>query len=188
MNEVFSYIISDFTRVYGERESKWLWTILMKVIFSPFSSLSFLFWFRIAQANSYLSWFGRKACRLIGFIKNVDIPTETEIGYGLYLGHFMCIVINPKTKIGNNCNISQFLNIGSNHDTPAEIGDNVYIGPHVCIVENVKIGNNATIGAGAIVTHDIPENATAVGCPALPINFNSPGRYIRNKYCKTLNK
>ena len=50
-------------------------------------------------------------------------------------------MIHPNTVIGNNCNISQFLSIGSNNGTPAVIGDNVYIGPHVSIVENVKIGD-----------------------------------------------
>lgn len=70
-----------------------------------------------------------------------------------------------KTKIGKNCNISQFLTIGSNKGTPATIGDNVYIGPGVCIVEDVKIGNNVKIGAGTVVVHDVPDNATTVGNP-----------------------
>ena len=58
----------------------------------------------------------------------LDIPRTTKIGYGLYIGHGLGAVINPLTIIGNNCNISQFLSIGSNHGTPAIIGDNVYIG------------------------------------------------------------
>lgn len=74
-----------------------------------------------------------------------------QLGYGFYIEHGVAIVINPQTKIGNNCNISQGLTIGSNHGAPAPIGDNVYIGPGVCIVENVTIGNNATIGVGAVV-------------------------------------
>ena len=75
-------------------------------------------------------------------------------------------MINGKTIIGDNCNISQFLTIGSNKETPAKIGNNVYIGPNVCLVENVMIGDNAKIGAGAVVVKDVPANATAVGNPA----------------------
>ena len=112
----------------------------------------------------------------------IDIPTSLKIGYGLSIGHKMCIVINNGTIIGNNVNISQFVNIGTNHKTPAIIGDDVYIGPHVCIVEDVKIGSNATIGAGAVVTRDIPENATAAGVPAKVLNFDNPGRYIQNPW------
>ena len=52
----------------------------------------------------------------------------------------------------------------------------------MCIVENVKIGNNVTIGAGSVVTKDIPDNATAVGNYAKVINYNNPGRYIKNRW------
>lgn len=84
--------------------------------------------------------------------------------------------------IGNNYNISQFLSIGSNHGTPAVIGDNVYIGSHVSIVENVKIGDNATIGAGAVVTKDIPANMTVAGVPAKIISAKNVAIYIVNKW------
>ena len=113
---------------------------------------------------------------------NVLIPTSAKIGYGFYIGHGICITVNKGTIIGNNVNLTQFLNIGTNHNTPAIIGDNVYIGPQVCIVEDVKIGNNSSIGAGAIVTKDIPENATAVGVPAKVLNFNDPGRFVKRRW------
>ena len=103
-----------------------------------------------------------------------------KVGYGLYIAHEGPIVINPTTVIGNNCNLSQFTTIGSNDGAAAVIGDNVYIGPGVSIVENVKIGNNVTIGAGSVVTKDIPDNATAVGNYAKVINYDAPGRYIKN--------
>lgn len=92
------------------------------------------------------------------------------------------MVVNGGTVIGNNVNLAQFLNIGTNHKTPAMIGDNVYIGPHVCLVEDVKIGNNSTIGAGAVVTKDVPQNATVAGVPAKVLNYDNPGRYIGNPY------
>ncbi|WP_256674888.1 serine acetyltransferase [Pseudomonas sp. FSL R10-0071] len=112
----------------------------------------------------------------------IQIPPHTDIGYGLYIGHGMAVIINPTAIIGNNCNISQFTTIGSNHGKAAVIGDNVYIGPNVCIVEDVTIGNNVTIGAGAIVVKDIPNDATSVGSPSKTINYENPGRYIQNKW------
>jgi serine O-acetyltransferase len=94
----------------------------------------------------------------------------------------MCIVINETAVIGNNVNISQFTTIGSNDGRAAIIGDNVYIGPSVCIVEHLEIGNNSSIGAGSVVTKDVPENATVAGVPAKVLNFNSPARYIKNRW------
>lgn len=114
--------------------------------------------------------------------KQLQIPLSTQIGYGLYIGHGGPIIINGTAIIGNNCNLSQFTTIGANHGKAAIIGDNVYIGPNVCIVEEVKIGNNVTIGAGSVVTKDIPDNATAAGNYAKVLNYNNPGRYIGNRY------
>lgn len=44
----------------------------------------------------------------------IQISPKTKIGYGLYIGHGIGIIINKTAEIGNNVNLSQFLNIGSN--------------------------------------------------------------------------
>lgn len=131
----------------------------------------------------------RGGAKLLGIIlwifrnkQLIQIARTTQIGYGLYISHGGPVVINPSTIIGNNCNLSQFVTIGSNEGKAAVIGDNVYIGPNTCIVEDVCIGDNATIGAGSVVTKDIPSNATAAGNYAKVLNFNKPGRYIHNRY------
>ena len=49
---------------------------------------------------------------------------------------------------------------------PIIVGDNVYIGLRCLIMMGVHIGNNVIIGAGSIVTKDIPDNSVAVGVPA----------------------
>ena len=112
----------------------------------------------------------------------LQISPQTSIGYGLYLGHGIGIVIHPSAKIGNNCNLSQFTTIGSNEGKAAIIGNAVYIGPSVCVVENVTISDNVTIGAGAVVTKDIPENATAAGVPAKVLHYDNPGRYVDKRW------
>ena len=112
----------------------------------------------------------------------IQIPLETKIGYGFYIGHGGPVIINGTTIIGNNCNISQFTTIGANEGKAAVIRDNVYIGPNVCIVEDVLIKDNVTIGAGSVVCKDLPENATVAGNYAKVLNFNNPGRYIENRW------
>lgn len=49
---------------------------------------------------------------------------------------------------------------------PITIGNDVYIGNNVLLMPGVNVGNNVVIGAGAIVTKDIPNNSVAVGVPA----------------------
>lgn len=49
---------------------------------------------------------------------------------------------------------------------PIVVGDDVYIGNNVILLPGVTIGNKVVIGAGAIVTKDIPDNSVAVGIPA----------------------
>ena len=117
------------------------------------------------------------------FNKNyIQIPLETKIGYGFYIGHGGPVIINGTAIIGNNCNISQFTTIGANEGKAAVIRDNVYIGPNVCIVEDVLIKDNVTIGAESVVCKNLPENATVAGNYAKVLNFNNPGRYIENRW------
>lgn len=131
---------------------------------------------------------GKGLYKILGIIlwlfrnKSINILRSTKIGYGLYISHGGPVVVNPSAVIGNNCNLSQFVTIGSNEGHAATIGDNVYIGPNCCIVENVEIGDNVTIGAGSVVTKDIPANATAAGNYAKVLNYNLPGRYVQNKW------
>lgn len=54
---------------------------------------------------------------------------------------------------------------------PVTIGNCVWIGGNVSITMGVTIGDNAIIGAGSVVTHDIPANAVAVGNPARVIKY-----------------
>lgn len=87
----------------------------------------------------------------------------------------------PHAENYKDC-ITLIMSIGSNHKSPAIIGDNVYVGPHVSLVEHVRIGNNATIGAGAVVTKDVPENATVAGVPARVLHYDHPGSYVNRRW------
>ena len=49
---------------------------------------------------------------------------------------------------------------------PIEIGENVFIGCNCLILKGSKIGDNTTIGAGSVVTGNIPQNCVAAGNPA----------------------
>jgi serine O-acetyltransferase len=176
--DCIDFIISDNYRVTGRLESVWMLIYRNMRHFDD----SFLFWLRLCQYKGKFFRLFHYIYKRAGKRVGIYIPPMTRIGYGLDIGHGMSMVINGGTIIGNNVSLSHFMSIGTNHDTPAIIGDNVYIGPNSTIVEDVCIGSNVTIGAGSVVTKDIPSDATAVGSPAKVINYNNPARYIKNPY------
>lgn len=176
-SEVKKYIQSDLYRYKGNIK-------ISSFIKLYFKSAVFRWQvaFRLCKGKGIIKIIGFGLWTINRTKKTIGIYKTTKIGYGLFIGHNTPIQINPGTIIGNNCNLSQFLTIGTNHNTPAIIGNNVYIGPNVCIVENVKIGDNVTIGAGSVVTKDLPSNSTVAGNYAKVLNFNNPARYIVNKW------
>lgn len=83
-------------------------------------------------------------------------------------------------KIGNNVMVGADTCIGDTDDhperlgtapAPIEIKDNVFIGMHCIVLKGVTIGENSIIGAGSVVTKDIPANCVAVGVPCKVIKM-----------------
>lgn len=139
--------------------------VLLNVLLGFNHCFLFSTYLRLASRKNPFQYFAKLKKYILARKYGIQIPSKTKIGPGFYIGHGIGIVIHANTIIGQNCNISQFLSIGSNNGTPAVIGDRVYIGPHVSIVENVTIGNDVKIGAGTVVIKDIPSNSTSVGNP-----------------------
>ena len=104
-----------------------------------------------------------------------DISYRTTIGKGLYIGHFGGIVINGDAVIGENCNLSQGVTIGvlvrGNKVGNPTIGDRVFIGPGATLLGGITIGNDVLIGANAIVTFDVPDNAVVASPLATIISY-----------------
>lgn len=177
-NQSLKFVKSDCYRYTGKTNLK---TMLLLYIKS--STFRWQVAFRLVHGSGITRILGEIVWYLNTSRQRIQIEKRTTIGYGLYIAHGGPIVVNSSATIGNNCNLSQFTTIGANGgEKAATIGDNVYIGPGVCCVDSVIIGNNVTIGAGSVVTKDIPDDATAVGNYAHVINYNNPGRYIKNRW------
>lgn len=106
------------------------------------------------------------------WLLGVEIPIKTRIGKGLTIYHGVGLVINGCSTIGDYCKLRQGVTIGNklNQDgTPSEsptIGDHVEFGANATALGSIRIGDHAVIGAGSVVTKDVPDNAIAAGVPA----------------------
>ena len=155
------------------------------------ASFKITFWFRI---GSYLKAKKGLIYKMLYFmvfvlykhyqcLTGIQLPLGTDVGKGLLFGHFNCIIIHSKAKIGEHCLIHQGVTIGSAHGPKygvPQIGNNVVLSAGVKVIGRVRIGNNVMVGAGAVVVKDIPDNAVAVGVPAKVSSFN--GKELVNYY------
>ena len=104
-------------------------------------------------------------------INHVELPKNTQIGEGLYIGHPYCITLNSKVIIGRNCNIHKGVTIGQENrgdrkGTPI-IGDNVWIGINSTIVGSIIVGNDVLIAPNSFVNQDIPAHSVVFGNPCI---------------------
>lgn len=119
-------------------------------------------------------------CRKLTMIlAGVSIGDGTRIGPGLNINHGH-VVIDGAATVGSKCSIGPFVTIGLDTGGPdprlqgPTIGDFVFIGTGAKILGPVVIGDNARIGANAVVLSDVPANHTAVGAPARAIPHDYP--------------
>ena len=125
--------------------------------------------------NHHLNVIAQMLRGLVRIIFSADVPPQMQIGKGTVFPHdALGCVFHPDVKIGKNCKILHGVTMGgrAGHKGLPIIGDNVVIGTHAQLIGNVKIGNNSIVGAGAIVTLDVPDNVVVVGNPARILKSN----------------
>jgi serine O-acetyltransferase len=120
--------------------------------------------------------------KVVEIATGIELPFTARIGRGLYIGHFGQIIISPQVVMGEFCNISQGVTIGEagrgNERYVPVIGNRVYLGPGAKLFGKVTVGNDVAIGANAVVTKDLPDNAVGVGVPAKIINYDSSREFV----------
>ena len=105
---------------------------------------------------------------------NVDIHPNAKMGKGIMVDHASGVVIGETAIVGDYSSIFHGVTLGGvgseKGQRHTQVGKNVLLSANSTIVGNIKIGDNAKIGAGSVVIDDIPKDCTAVGVPAKVIN------------------
>lgn len=116
----------------------------------------------------------------------IEAPFYCDYGENIHIGNdvyfnYDCVILDTAiVAIGDNCMFGPAVqiytplhpmnanerNTGIEYAEAITIGKNVWVGGNATILPGVTIGDNAVIGAGSVVTKNIPENSLAVGNPA----------------------
>lgn len=112
----------------------------------------------------------------------IYIGASTYINRNTFLDASESLTIGQQCAIGPNCYISDHDHDSSMNLPPLEqpliskptaIGDRVWLGANVTVLKGVNIGNDAVVGAGSVVTKNIPAGAIAIGNPARVIRYKN---------------
>ena len=118
------------------------------------------------------------------FLTGIEIHPKAKIGKNLFIDHGMGVVIGETSEIGDNVTIYHMVTLGGispsiNSDDQRHLKrhptlmDNVVVGSGAQILGPIVIGKNSKIGANAVVTKDVPENAVMIGIPAKNVGTTS---------------
>ena len=138
-----------------------------------------VFFHRIANFFSIAKFdlIARMISQFSRFLTGIEIHPKARIGKNLFIDHGMGVVIGETSEIGNNVTIYHMVTLGGvspsiesnqqrNVKRHPSLMDNVVVGSGAQILGPVVVGKNAKVGANAVVTKDVPENAVMVGIPA----------------------
>ncbi len=176
-----NFFQSDIYRYYGSFKISF-----KKKLFLPIG-LRYIKYLRKSNSSYYiLSIYFRIILRIYSFLTGIQIPWNTNIGPGFYIGHFGPIIVNPNSIIGSNVNISPGVVIGQTNRGPLKgvprIGNKVWIGSNSVIVGKINIGNNVLIAPLSYVNFSIPDNSIVMGNPAKIVknSIDATENYINN--------
>ena len=138
-----------------------------------------VFFHRIANFFSVAKFdlIARLISQFSRFLTGIEIHPRAKIGKNLFIDHGMGVVIGETSEIGENVTIYHNVTLGGispsiNSDDQRNVKrhptllDDVVVGSGAQILGPVIIGKNSKIGANAVVTKDVPDNAVMVGIPA----------------------
>ena len=121
-------------------------------------------------------------CMVQAKIGSTTIGARTEIGANTIVSSISRVKMGKFGLIGPHCLIGggnyktdrtdiPMMDLGWSSRGPVEVGDDVWMGAGVVIPDGIRVGKSCIIGAGAVVTRDLPDYAVAMGVPAKIVRY-----------------
>jgi serine O-acetyltransferase len=185
--ELKALLRADLFRYSGKADARSFWR---HFLFTP--GYKYTVWMRTCGYLRVQAWAKWLLYPLVKYILlrcrykyGIVIPEYTVIGPGLFINRFGGIYVNGDAIVGSNVNFTHGIMLGQQNrgalmGSPI-LGDRVFIAAGAKIIGHVTIGNGAVIGANAVVTRDVPENAVVGGIPAKIISLKGSEGYINRQ-------
>ncbi len=113
---------------------------------------------------------GRIVSHVSRFLTGVEIHPGADIGRRVVIDHGSGVVIGETASIGDGVHMYHGVTLGGNNPEPVKrhptVEEGVVLGAHATLIGDITVGENAKVGAGAVVVKDVPAGATMVGNPA----------------------
>jgi len=182
--KVKELIIADLYRYQGRVS---LLLFIRSLLFNK--GFKYFFWIRLSKAMNNMAiikWLPRLMHYYYKRIYCCDIGFRHEISAGICFYHVYNCAFADGVVLGKNVTLTHGVTLGHVNGVTPIIGDNVYLGPGCCVLGPVVVGNNVVIGANAVVTKDVPDNAIIVGNPGKIISYNGSSTTLKHPYIKEL--
>jgi len=140
-----------------------------------YPGLHALMWHGLAHAlwRRGLRLPGRMIAHLSRWLTGIEIHPGARIGRRVIIDHGMGVVIGETAEIGDDVYMYHQVTLGGTSSERGKrhptIGSNVIIGAGAKILGAITVGDNARVGANAVVTRPVPAGTTVIGVPARPI-------------------
>ncbi|PYI50161.1 serine O-acetyltransferase [Paenibacillus flagellatus] len=171
---MFSRMKSDIQAVFDNDPAA---RSVFEVIFT-YSGLHAIWAHRLAHWFFNRRWFtiARIISQVSRFMTGIEIHPGARIGRRLFIDHGMGVVIGETCEIGDDVVLYQGVTLGGTGKEKGKrhptIGNNVVIASGAKVLGSFRVGDNAKIGANAVVLEEVPENSTVVGLKARIVKRN----------------
>jgi serine O-acetyltransferase len=148
-----------------------------------YPGLHAVLWHRLAHGLWRRRW--RLAARFTAHISRwltgIEIHPAAQIGRRLIIDHGMGVVIGETAEIGDDVYLYHQVTLGGTSSVRGKrhptLGNNVIIGAGAKVLGAITVGDNARIGANAVVVQNVPADTTVVGIPARPVERSRKPRF-----------